>query len=471
MAAVGDLIIDDVTVITMDSERRMMRNAAVVVESGAIVYVGPATGLLEASDGGPWAGLTKRLERMPRLQGRGRIAIPGLVNAHTHAAMVLLRGYADDLMLQEWLTTKIFPIEARLTPDDVYWGSLAACAEMIKSGTTAFADMYFFMDEAARAVEKSGMRASLSVGMGSLAVSAEDPDGPDSLDSSGLGGFGAVLERGAALCERWNGAAGGRITTMLGPHAPYTCSVSFLSAVARRASQLGVGIHTHISETFREVDGIRSAHGMSPVEYMESSGLFDVPTLAAHCVAVSDDDINILAKYGVRVAHNPGSNMKLASGVAPVEKMLAAGIAVGLGTDGAASNNNLDMVEEMRLAGLLHKAARLDPTAVPAHVCLEMATRGSAACLGLADSIGSIDIGKRADIVLLDFGAPHLSPAGIADPVSHLVYAASGADVSAVVVDGHVLMDDRRLTTLDEHEIMAEVERRAARLATEANGK
>jgi 5-methylthioadenosine/S-adenosylhomocysteine deaminase len=374
--------------------------------------------------------------------------------------MVLFRGYADDLMLQEWLTTKIFPIEARLTSDDVYWGTLLACAEMIKSGTTAFADMYFFMDEAARAVRESGLRASLSVGMGSSAGGADGPDG-----------FGTVLERGAALCETWNGAAGGRITTMLGPHAPYTCSAPFLSAVSRRAGELGVGVHTHVSETFREADEIRSTCGMSPVEYMESSGLFDVPTLAAHCVAVSDDDINILAKHGVRVAHNPGSNMKLASGVAPVEKMLEAGIAVGLGTDGAASNNNLDIVEEMRLAGLLHKVTRLDPTAVPAHVCLEMATIGGAACLGLADCIGSIEIGKRADIVLLDFKAPHLSPAGIADPVSHLVYAASGADVSAVVVDGCVLMDDRKLITLDECEIMAEVERRAARLAEGANVK
>jgi 5-methylthioadenosine/S-adenosylhomocysteine deaminase len=452
MAALNDLVIDDITVITMDSERRTMRDAAIVVESGAIVYVGPAAKLP--------AGLAARLQRMPRLQGRGRIAIPGLVNAHTHAAMVLFRGYADDLMLQEWLTTKIFPIEAKLTPDDVYWGTLLACAEMIKSGTTTFADMYFFMDEAARAVEKSGIRASLCVGMGSLAESA-----------GGSSGFDAVLERGSSLCESWNGAAGGRITTMLGPHAPYTCSVPFLSAVGERARGLGVGVHTHISETFREVDEIRSAHGMSPVEYVESSGLFDVPTLAAHCVAVSDDDISILAKHGVRVAHNPGSNMKLASGVAPVEKMLAAGVAVGLGTDGAASNNNLDMVEEMRLAGLLHKVTRLDPTAVPAHACLEMATSGGAACLGLADRIGSIEIGKRADIVLLDFGAPHLSPAGIADLMSHVVYSASGADVSAVVVDGCVLMDDRKLTTLDEREIMAEVECRASRLAEEANGK
>ncbi len=452
MALLGDLVIDDVTVITMDSGRRIMHDAAIVIESGAIVYVGPRVAIC--------AGLAKRLERMPRLPGRGRIAIPGLVNAHTHAAMVLFRGYADDLMLQEWLTTKIFPIEARLTSDDVYWGTLLACAEMIKSGTTAFADMYFFMDEAARAVRESGLRASLSVGMGS---SANGADGPD--------GFGTVLERGAALCETWNGAAGGRITTMLGPHAPYTCSAPFLSAVSRRAGELGVGVHTHVSETFREVDEIRSTYGMSPVEYIKSSGLFDVPTLAAHCVAVSDDDINILAKHGVRVAHNPGSNMKLASGVAPVEKMLEAGIAVGLGTDGAASNNNLDIVEEMRLAGLLHKVTRLDPTAVPAHVCLEMATVGGAACLGLADCIGSIEIGKRADIVLLDFKAPHLSPAGIADPVSHLVYTASGADVSAVVVDGCVLMDDRKLTTLDECEIMSEVERRAARLAEGANVK
>jgi 5-methylthioadenosine/S-adenosylhomocysteine deaminase len=450
----SDLVIENVAVITMDSEQRTVRDATIVVESGVVIYVGPAADLPE--------GVSERLGQMPRLPGRGRIAIPGLVNAHTHAAMALFRGYADDLMLQEWLTTKIFPIEAGLTPDDVYWGTLLACAEMIKSGTTCFADMYFFMDEAARAVEESGIRASLSVGMGSMAENAGGPGRPD--------GFGAALARGSDFCERWNGAAGGRITTMLGPHAPYTCSLPFLSATAGRAGELGVGVHIHISETFREADEMRSAYGISPVEYVESSGLLDLPVLAAHCVAVSDGDIDILARHGVRVAHNPGSNMKLASGAAPVQKMLSAGVAVGLGTDGAASNNNLDMVEEMRLAGLLHKATLLDPTAVPARVCLEMATRGGAACLGLDDDIGSIEIGKRADIVLLDFAAPHLSPAGIADLASHIVYSACGADVSAVLVDGRVLMEDRRLTTLDESAIMAEAEARALRLAGRVDG-
>ena len=213
MAALNDLIIDDVTVITMDSKRRTMRNAAIVVESGAIVYVGPAAGVLEARAGELPAGESRRgLERMPRLQGRG--GSPFRPGERAHACRDgAFRGYADDLMLQEWLTTKIFPIEAKLTPDDVYWGTLLACAEMIKSGTTAFADMYFFMDEAAQAVEKSGIRASLSVGMGSLAEVADGPDG-------GSGGFGAVLARGTGLCEKWHGAAGGRITTMLGPHAP-----------------------------------------------------------------------------------------------------------------------------------------------------------------------------------------------------------------------------------------------------------
>lgn len=438
--------------IAMDSERRTVQDAAIVVESGAIVYAGPAADLPE--------GMADRLGHVPRLVGRGRIAVPGLVNAHTHAAMVLFRGYADDLMLQEWLTTKIFPIEAGLTADDVYFGTLLACAEMIKSGTTCFADMYFFMDEAARAVEESGIRACLSWGMGSM---SEDADGP--------GGFGVALARGSEFCERWNGAAGGRITTMLGPHAPYTCSLPFLTATARRAEELEVGVHTHISETFREVDEMRAAHGVSPVEYVESSGLLDVPVLAAHCVAVSDEDIRILAKHGVKVAHNPGSNMKLASGAAPVQKMLAAKAAVGLGTDGAASNNNLDMIEEMRLAGLLHKATLLDPTAVPAGACLEMATTGGAACLGLGDEIGSIEVGKRADIVLLDFSAPHLAPAGIADLASHIVYSACGADVSAVVVDGRVLMEDRKLSTLDEGAIMAEAEARALKLAAKVDGK
>ncbi|MEA4883793.1 MAG: amidohydrolase [Clostridia bacterium] len=433
----NSLLIEDVTIITMDAERRVIRNGAIVADSGIITFVGPSSDLPQG------------LPEVPRICGRGQVATPGLVNAHTHSAMVLFRGYADDLPLQEWLETKIFPVEARLTRDDVYWGAMLACAEMIRSGTTAFADMYFHMDEAARAVEASGMRASLSEGMTSASGRGDD-----------------ALARGAGFCERWHGAAGGRITTMLAPHAPYTCSRQFMGAVAARAEALGVGVHTHISETFREVRDIKLLHGMSPVEFVEASGLLDVQVLAAHCVAVSDRDMDILAQHGVKVAHNPGSNMKLASGTAPIAKMLKRHMDVGLGTDGAASNNNLDMVEEMRLAALLHKVASAESTAMPALTCLEMATRGGAACIGLSDYIGSIEVGKKADIVLFDFAVPHLTPSCVADPLSHIVYSAEGSDVTTVIIDGALVMENRRLTTIDEREVMAEVEKRTYRLAS-----
>ncbi len=430
------LLIEDVTLMTMDRGGRIIPKGAVLADSGEITYVGPAAELPQELSGD-----------VTRIAGRGRVALPGLINAHTHAAMTLFRGYADDLPLQEWLETKIFPIEARLTAEDVYWGTLLACIEMIRSGTTTFADMYFFMDEAARAVEESGIRASLSIGMGSL-----DGKGDEK------------LARSAEFCEKWHGAAGGRITTMLGPHAPYTCSRSFLSKVAQRAADLGVGVHIHISETEREVSDSRKQFRMSPVKFVEASGIFQVPVLAAHCVAVSDEDIDILADYKVKVAHNPGSNMKLASGVAPVPKMIESGIKVGLGTDGAASNNNLDMIEEMRLAALLHKVSLRESTAMPARTCLEMATIDGAICLGLEDSIGSIEVGKRADIILMDFDAPHLSPTSTVDLSSHIVYSSCGADVSTVIIDGRVVMDERKIVGVDEEEIMLEVDKRALRL-------
>jgi 5-methylthioadenosine/S-adenosylhomocysteine deaminase len=432
----GALLIEDVTVITMDKYRRIIPKGAVLAESGKITFVGSVD---EVPNDLP--------ANLGRISGRGRIAMPGFVNTHTHAAMTLFRGYADDLPLQEWLETKIFPIEARLSAEDVYWGTLLACMEMIRSGTTTFADMYFSMDEAAKAVEESGIRACLSIGMGSL-----DGKGDEKLAKS------------VEFCQRWQGAAGGRITTMLGPHAPYTCSRSFLSKVAQSAVDLGVGVHIHISETEREVEDCKRQFRMSPVGFVEASGVFQAPVLAAHCVAVSDQDIEILAEHDVRVAHNPGSNMKLASGVSPVPKMMRAGITVGLGTDGAASNNNLDMIEEMRLAALLHKVSLKESTAMPARTCLEMATIDGAACLGLEDSVGSLEVGKRADIILIDFDAPHLTPTSTVDLASHIVYSSCGADVSTVVIDGVVVMDDRKIIGIDEEKVMSEVDKRALRL-------
>lgn len=432
------VLIDDITVVTMDGAGNVYTDAAIAVENGIIAYIGPRSLL------------PQKYEGLPRHMGRARVALPGFVNAHTHAAMTLLRGYADDLMLQEWLTEKIFPAEAKLEPEDAYFGAMLACAEMIRSGTTCFADMYFFMDDVARAVAESGMRASLSVGMGCLSSNPVE-----TLEK---------VSKGAEFCRRWHGEAGGRITTMLGPHAPYTCSPKFIKDVAQAGRELGVGIHTHISETFREVEEITAQYGVSPVKHLQSLGLFDLDVLAAHCVAVSADDIRVMHEHGVAVAHNPGSNMKLASGRAPVTDMLSEGICVGLGTDGAASNNNLDMIEEMRLTGLLHKVFTGDPTAVPAGQCLEMATMGGARSLRLDDAIGSIEIGKRADLILVDFNVPHLTPFDTERIASHMVYAASAHDVSSVLIDGLLVMDEGRLTTIDEREIIHEVHRRARRL-------
>ncbi|MDI6639147.1 MAG: amidohydrolase, partial [Bacillota bacterium] len=363
-----DMLISGAQVISPREGRPLvLPKGDIAVVGSEIVYVGPSPAPQE------FRSAAKVIE------GSGLIALPGLVNAHTHAAMTVFRGFADDMPLMEWLTQKIWPAEARLEADDVYWGTMLACVEMIRAGVTTFADMYFFMDETAKAVERTGMRASLSRGLIGSAPGADK-----------------ALAEGRELCERWNGACGGRITTMLGPHAPYTCPKDFLEKVMEVASELGVGIHIHLSETEGEVKECRKLHGgMSPIELMDSYGLFEFPVLAAHCVHVSERDIEILSAKGVGVAHNPGCNMKIASGIAPVPKMLKAGVRVGLGTDGAASNNNLDLIEEMRTAALLQKVARRDPTALPAHRALEMATVNGARALGLADRIGSLEPGKK----------------------------------------------------------------------------
>ncbi|ACX52102.1 amidohydrolase [Ammonifex degensii KC4] len=418
------LLIKDITVIPMTGPEEIIKNGAIAVEDGRIVYVGPAE---EApSDFRP--------NRV--LRGSNFVALPGLVNAHTHAAMTLFRGYADDLPLKRWLEEAIWPLEAKLKGEDVYWGTLLACAEMLLGGTTTFADMYFFMDEVAEAVDKSGIRASLARGLIGI-----------------LPGADKALKESEEFVRRWHGKANGRITCMLGPHAPYTCPPAYLEEVVRLAEELQVGIHIHVSETAHEVEEIRRQYGCSPVEMLEKAGVFRVPVLAAHGVHLSPRDMEILAQYKAAVVHNPESNMKLASGIAPVTELLAAGVTVALGTDGAASNNNLDMWEEMRAAALLAKVSRNDPEALPAYQALEMATLGGAKALGLADQIGTLEVGKRADIVLVDLARAHLQPPH--DPISHLVYAARASDVDTVIVDGRIVVEGGRLITLDLGEIMA----------------
>ena len=374
------------------------------------------------------------------IDARNGIVMPGLVNAHTHLGMTLLRGYADDIPLGRWLNEYIWPVEAKLDERDVYVGTLLGCLEMIRSGTTTFADMYIRMDGAARAVETSGLRASLSYGMIEL--------GDESRAER-------ELKTGKEFVKRWSNAASGRITTMYGPHAPNTCSPEFLTRVRECSDRDGVSIHIHLAETEAEINEMKSKHGMCSVRLLDKIDFLGPDVLAAHCVWLSPEDIKILKKNDVKVAHNPTSNMKLGSGIAPVPELLKGGIVVALGTDGCASNNDLDMFEEMRMAALLHKVHKLDPTVISAREALEMATINGARALGI--DAGVIAVGKKADIIIVDTNKPHLTPKH--DLISHLVYCAKGTDVSTNIVDGKILLENYELTMLDEMKIMADAEK------------
>ena len=424
----ADILIKDGYIITMDAQRRILERGSVAIEGDKITAVGKD--------------VQERADTV--IDARGKAVLPGLINAHTHLSMTLLRGVADDMPLMEWLETKIWPIEKNLTAQDSYLGALLGCLEMIKSGTTCFADQYFFMEDVARAVEEAGLRAMLSYGI----IEMDDPKRWES-----------ELHAGEKLVKTCQGAAGGRIQTMFGPHAAYTCSPECLMQVKELAKKYKVGIHTHISETRDEVDRITKKYGKRPVEHLDSIDFLGPEVLAAHCIWLTEREIDIVRKQGVKPVHNPVSNMKTASGVAPVPEMLAAGIPVALGTDGAASNNSLDMFSEMKFAALLSKAHKLDPTALPAQVVLEMATINGAIALGLQDKIGSLEVGKKADIVMVDMKKPHLAP--LHNVISHLVYSAVGGDVDTVVVDGKVLMRERGILTLDEVKVLEETQKAA----------
>jgi 5-methylthioadenosine/S-adenosylhomocysteine deaminase len=379
------------------------------------------------------------------MDASGKVVMPGLINTHGHAAMVLLRGYADDLPLMEWLQTKCWPIEDKMTEEDIYWGTKLAILEMLKSGTTTFTDMYFEMDGVARAVEESGIRAVLSRGMIGFPPKAEQ-----------------ALTQSREFARKWHRAADGRITVLLGPHAPYTCPPDYLKQVVSLSEELDLPIQIHLSETAGEVEQSIKDHGVSPIKLMEQVGLFNRPTLAAHCVHVSDEDIEIMSKYNVHVAHNPDSNLKLGSGVAPLLKMLEKGLTVGLGTDGAASNNNLDMFEEMRHAAMIHKGVNLDPIAVNAYKALEMATTDGAKTLFLEEKLGTLQPGALADLIFLDYNRPYYHPRH--NLIAHLVYAGQSGDVTDVMIDGEMIVENRRVLTMDEERIYEEAANTCNRL-------
>ncbi|XID94353.1 amidohydrolase [Paenibacillaceae bacterium WGS1546] len=381
------------------------------------------------------------------LDGSGLLFMPGLVNTHGHAAMSLLRGMADDLVLQDWLQNHMWPTEAKYTGDDVYWGASLAAAEMIKSGTTTFVDMYDHMDRVAEVVELSGMRAALTRGV--IGLCPEDVQR-------------AKLEDAIGFARNWHGAADGRIAAMISPHAPYTCPPDYIAKFVEAAHELDLPMHTHMSETLAEVEQNVRDYGCRPVEHLDRLGMFSRPTLVAHAVHLNDDEIALLAERGVAVSHNPVSNLKLASGVARVPELLQAGVTVSLGTDSAASNNNLDLFQEISMAALLHKGVSGDPTVVPAAEALRMGTLYGARSIGLEGVAGQLKPGLRADFIALDASQPHFAPR--TDFLSHLAYSARGSDVVHVWVDGKQLLRDGVLLTLDEEKIVVEAERCYRRL-------
>lgn len=417
----------------------VIKNALAVLPEGAEDTVRETSLYLDkdriAGIGAAPAGFTADRE----IDGRDKLVIPGLVNCHTHSYMSFMRNVADDLSFMDWLFGTIDPIEQQMTDEDTYWGANLAIIEMMKSGTTCFNDMQMNIHQTTRAVKESGMRAVISRG---LVGSGSDEAGQMRLRQ-------AYEERDAAKdCDR--------LTFVLGPHAPYTCDEAFLKIVAAEAKKNGMGIHIHLSESKSEISQIREKYGCSPIALAERCGLFDVPAVAAHCVQIDEADMDILKKHNVSVVTNPASNMKLGNGFAPVGRMLEKGINVCLGTDGAASNNSLNMFHELSLLTLIHKGIGGTPQCVSAKEGFRIATINGARALGLEREIGSIETGKKADLAILDLNTPSLTPRN--NLIAGLSYSANGSEVDTVIIDGRITMEHRRILTMDEQLVYRKVQ-------------
>jgi 5-methylthioadenosine/S-adenosylhomocysteine deaminase len=418
-----DILIKNGTVLTMDEKASLISGGYVTIRGDAIAALGAGEG-----DG---------FHARKTIDARGGLILPGLINGHTHAAMTLFRGLADDLPLMEWLNRYIFPVERRMDADFVHTGSLLACAEMILSGTTTFCDMYLFEDEVARAAETAGMRCLV----GEVLYDFPSPNyGPPE----------EGLKYTEALIRKWHGHP--RVSVAVEPHSVYTCSPSLLEAANDLALRYGVPLILHVAETRTELDEVKKRYGKKPFEHLSYLNVLGPHVIADHCVHLDDREIERIVEHRVRPVHNPESNMKLASGVAPVFKLLKQGVRVGLGTDGCASNNNLDLFAEMDTAAKLNKLEAMDPTVLDALTVLRMTTSMGAEVLGLAHAVGSLEAGKKADIIVVDTNKPHLTP--MYNPYSHLVYAARGSDVSHVIIDGRTVMEDGRLLSLDVDEVL-----------------
>jgi 5-methylthioadenosine/S-adenosylhomocysteine deaminase len=432
-----DLIIKGDHVVTMDADSTIIKDGALAVDDGVIIAIGSAQEI------------DATYTATETLSGANRIVMPGLINGHSHAAMTLLRGVADDLALMDWLQNYIFPAEVEFVDAEfVRIGTELACWEMIRGGTTTFVDMYYYPDTIAEVVDSCGMRALVSA----TVIDQRSPDAEDAADST---------QKGVGFIERWLGK-NPRITPIFGPHANYTLNLEQLAATRAAAMKLGVPISIHLSESPYEVQYAKDNYGMTSIDAFESIDFFQGPTIAAHVVWPTESEIPILARRKVGVIHNPTSNMKIASGVAPIAAMLDAGVRVGIGTDGAASNNDLDLWEEMRLAALLQKVNRMDPEVMSAHTVLSMATSGGARAIGLDAITGSLEVGKQADVIQVAFDDVHHVPTY--DVVSHLVYVTDEQDVASVVVDGKILMREQDMLTIDTERVSVEATALGARI-------
>ena len=411
--------------------------------NGHIGIVGERIAFVSADNGDAEVFLKRHQNDCTQIDATGKIVMPGLINTHTHVAMSLLRGISDDVPLMEWLEQHIWPIEGKMGYQEVYDGARLGILEMLMGGTTTFVDMYPYEEAVAEAAESAGIRALVSPCPMDFRMEHFEND------------WRQVQRRfsDSPLVTMW-----------MGPHAIYTLSGEHLQRSISLSKELGVGSHVHLAETQTEQDNCMAQHGVSPTEYLEKEGLFSTKTLAAHCVVMSDNDIEILARNGVSVAHNPQSNMKLASGIAPVKKMLDAGVNVAIGTDGASSNNDLDMWEEMRTASLLQKVATMDPCAIPAYTALKMATVNGAKAIGREGELGVLEAGAFADILMINIDKPHLYPH--TNLISELIYSTKAQDVDTVIINGRIVVKERKCLSMNAAEVCATAQREIDTLMT-----
>ena len=431
----GTLLIKNARILKVQTDKVTVLEAQDILVKGKRIEAIQATGVDNS-----------RFDKV--IDAKGMLAIPGLIDTHAHVPMVIFRGLAEDVNIVKWFN-EMWQLEANLTPEDVYWGMLLGLAELIEAGVTSVADHYWHMHKAAEAVEKAGSRALLGWAM--------------------FGSHGKeAIEKTGDFVQEYNGAANGRITTILAPHAPYTCDDDFLRAVAKKAQSIGTGIHIHASENKEQREQSVAKHGMTPIEILKETGVLDVPTILAHLCGATEADLDLLSHYQTGVAHAPKTYLKLAMGFAPITEIRERGIPVGLATDGAVSNNTMDILESLRLMAMTQKERNGQPEVMPLHESLGIATKGSAEVFGLGADLGALEAGKLADIALVDLSGLHHQP--LYNIAASLIYSARASDVQTVICDGEVIMKDRQLLTIDKAQVVEEVRKSMARLS-KATGK